>query len=279
MNDTFEQFIFTLTGEKPPLSCTGKVVRFGPKQRFWCVLFHDRAGGVFGDWRTGDQQHWFARKPLNPAEMRKTLKNVEQSKRQRDNRNRLKYERAATEAREIWSVARPAPINFKYLKNKKIKPDVFRLQFNRLILPLQNVDGQLVNLQYIDANGVKRFLCGGEVVGNFSIIQRAPKYSRILICEGAATACSLAEIDPSAFVVAAMNAGNLLPVTENISRMYPDAPLVVCGDNDRFTEGNPGKTKAIAAARAVGGKYAIPQFSESSDGTDFNDLHCGKVSS
>ena len=55
--------------------------------------------------------------------------------------------------------------------------------------------------------------------------------------------------------------------------------LIVCADDDVKTKGNPGLTKATAAALAVGGKLAVPDFGDNRpDGaTDFNDMaaHCG----
>jgi hypothetical protein len=45
-----------------------------------------------------------------------------------------------------------------------------------------------------------------------------------------------------------MNAGNLLAVGQQLQRTYPDALLIVGGDDDRQTKGNPGKTAALWAA-------------------------------
>ena len=59
----------------------------------------------------------------------------------------------------------------------------------------------------------------------------------------------------------------------------PDANLIVCADDDAATDGNPGMSKAKAAALAVGGKLAIPTFGADrpAGASDFNDLaaHCG----
>ena len=46
----------------------------------------------------------------------------------------------------------------------------------------------------------------------------------------------------------------------------------ICADNDNQTIGNPGLTKATAAAQAINGLIAVPEFPEGSTGTDFNDL-------
>jgi putative DNA primase/helicase len=55
---------------------------------------------------------------------------------------------------------------------------------------------------------------------------------------------------------------------------FPEATLILCADDDVATDGNPGLTKARAAAVAVGGKLAIPIFAADrpEGATDFNDL-------
>lgn len=71
----------------------------------------------------------------------------------------------------------------------------------------------------------------------------------------------------------AFNAGNLHPVAVALRAKYPDMELVLCADDDRNTEGNPGLTKATEAAQAVSGKLAVPTFRDpTASGSDFNDL-------
>jgi hypothetical protein len=44
--------------------------------------------------------------------------------------------------------------------------------------------------------------------------------------------------------------------------------------NDQFTEGNPGKAKAVEAAKAIRARLAAPLFNDTTTKpTDFNDLH------
>lgn len=56
---------------------------------------------------------------------------------------------------------------------------------------------------------------------------------------------------------------------------YPKLRLILAADDDAFTDGNPGITKATEAARAVGGYLTKPNFGEQrgDKDTDFNDLH------
>jgi putative DNA primase/helicase len=50
----------------------------------------------------------------------------------------------------------------------------------------------------------------------------------------------------------------LSAVAKALRVRYPDLKMVVAADNDTETEGNPGLTKARAAAKAVGGRVVIP---------------------
>jgi putative DNA primase/helicase len=145
------------------------------------------------------------------------------------------------------------------------------------------VDGNLHSLQFIAQNGEKRFLTGGRKSGCFFVIGKSGMLfaasginpsGKNLVGEGFATmaSCHAAEDCPA---VIAFDAGNIKPVAEALGRKYPEGTFVFCADDDAWTEGNPGKTKALEAAEAVGGRVALPAFSgERQQGqSDFNDLH------
>ncbi len=143
---------------------------------------------------------------------------------------------------------------------------------------MYNIEGAIRNQQYIAVDGEKRFHPGAQVNGCFCVVQhKRNDQPEIVICEGVATGCTLATMEPDALIIAAMNAGNLLPVAQAFRHRYPQNRIVVVGDNDRFTEGNPGKAKAIEAARAIGAQVAIPEFPSGVAGTDFNDLYVAGV--
>ncbi|MCY1549695.1 hypothetical protein D9M68_858770 [compost metagenome] len=72
-----------------------------------------------------------------------------------------------------------------------------------------------------------------------------------------------------------MNAGNLKAVALALRAKYGDLiDLVIAGDDDRQTEGNPGRTSAIAAAIAVDGLVVFPEWPADAPPhlSDFNDL-------
>lgn len=74
-----------------------------------------------------------------------------------------------------------------------------------------------------------------------------------------------------------MNAGNLEHAAREVLSRYPSIELVIAGDDDRLTKGNPGRTKAIKAARAVGAGVVFPALCSECSCSDFNDAsQCSK---
>ena len=101
-----------------------------------------------------------------------------------------------------------------------------------------------------------------------------PERGTLRIAEGMATAATIGSTlrEP---VVAAMNAGNLEPVAAAIKGRYPRLQIIICGDNDHRTPGNPGLTKASEAAKKIGGQLSYPTFCGNPRCmcSDFNDLY------
>ena len=82
----------------------------------------------------------------------------------------------------------------------------------------------------------------------------------------------------------AFDAGNLAPVATALRKRYKKTRMLICADDDAFSQGNPGVTCASAAALEVGGAYVAPVFANEAARreayeakgekiTDFNDLH------
>ena len=130
----------------------------------------------------------------------------------------------------------------------------------------------LHSLQFIGADGEKRFLTGGRVSGCYFLIGEPD--GALCIAEGYATGASIHEATGTAVAVA-FNAGNLLAVARALRTKFPDLRLIICADDDASTPGNPGLTKAREAAQAVSALLAVPNFGANrpEGATDFNDLH------
>jgi len=141
-----------------------------------------------------------------------------------------------------------------------------------LVVPAYDTAGELQTLQFIGADGMKRFLRGGQKRGASCLVGLPGVH--VLIAEGFATACSLTEATGMPCLVA-FDAGNLGPVAIALRKTMPRAHITVCGDDDWKTDGNPGWAMAARAARAVGGELRLPGPWPANRGqkdTDFNDL-------
>lgn len=239
----------------------------------WYALHLDgRAAGVFGSWKAGFSSTWAADgKRMSDTERADLAKLIEAARAQSRAERRAEHEARAGEARAEWAAASPADPAHPYLTRKGVKPHNLRQRGGLLLVPLFDSFGLLWNVQRIQADGTKRFK-PGRAGGLFSPIGDFTRPETILICEGWATGATLHQ-ESGHPVLCAMNAGNLLPVaTAARSSWRGWTDLVVCADNDRFTEGNPGVTAATAAAKATGAKLIVPQFPEGVPGSDFNDL-------
>lgn len=264
-NQQFRDAILA-AGLTPPelIEADGKLRRFASNGKRgdgagWYLLFGDGIpAGCFGDWRTGFTQTW-------RADIGRTLTHAEEAA-HRDKLATLRREREAvevkrkaetqTKAAAIWQAATPAPVDHVYLTRKGIKAHGARLHQGKLVIPMR-ADGVLHSLQFIGADGGKRFLTGGRVAGCYFNIG-SPK-DALCIAEGFATCATIHEATGYPVAVA-FNAGNLLAVAVTMRDKFPDLPLILCADDDSHTPGNPGLTKATEAARAVGGLLVIPDF-------------------
>jgi putative DNA primase/helicase len=113
---------------------------------------------------------------------------------------------------------------------------------------------KITSLQFINCDGEKRFLPGGEKGGY--LIGKMADGKPVCIAEGFATGASIHEATGFP-VIAAFDAGNMRKMAEVIRANMPDAVIVLCADND---ESGTGQRKATDAALAVCGLIAIPSF-------------------
>ena len=105
-----------------------------------------------------------------------------------------------------------------------------------LVVPVRG-GSELHSLQFIDADGSKRFLSGGQVRGHYFSIGAASDV--VAVVEGYATGASVFECAGCAVAVA-FDCGNLEPVARAMRAKFPAARLIICADDDHKTEGNPG---------------------------------------
>lgn len=239
----------------------------------WYVLFVTSiASGCFGSWKAGSSYTWSSRRPTDPLEAQLIAQRIEQAKRQRGAEQHQRQQAAAEYANLLWRDARRADPDHPYLIAKGCRPYNLRQQGDVLLVPLYHA-GELVNLQRIGADSSKRFLSGGRVKGCYSPLGIITADQPLYLCEGWATGATL-HAETGHPVACAMNCGNLLEVGRHLQRRHPDAVLIFAADDDRQTEGNPGRTAATAAAAALGCGLILPPWPADAPMTltDFNDL-------
>ncbi|BBE75022.1 MULTISPECIES: primase-helicase zinc-binding domain-containing protein [Phytobacter] len=124
-----------------------------------------------------------------------------------------------------------------------------------VVVPLHDGTGALVNLQFIDADGLKRTLKGGVVKGCCHTLEgKKQAGKRLWIAEGYATALTVHHLTGETVMVA-LSSVNLLSLASLARQKHPACQIVLAADRDLNGEG---QTKAAAAADACGGTVALP---------------------
>ncbi|WP_342006437.1 primase-helicase zinc-binding domain-containing protein, partial [Citrobacter sedlakii] len=124
-----------------------------------------------------------------------------------------------------------------------------------VVVPLHDDAGALVNLQIINADGLKRTLKGGAVKGTCHIIEGQKQAGkRLWIAEGYATALTVHHLTCETVMVA-LSSVNLLSLASLARQKHPACQIVLAADRDLNGDG---QSKAAAAADACEGIVALP---------------------
>jgi putative DNA primase/helicase len=265
-------------GIEPPdmdkMSVDGQLHRFGKKKNGWFALHwfaldngDQVLTGRFGDWKLGiDAKVSLDMPPLSDAERRRFAAGQKEQALLAQQVKQDKQREAASRALTIWEKL-PTDGYSPYLRRKKVVAFGIRFSRDSVVIPVYKADGMLSGLQFIDAEGNKKFLTGSAVEGAFHTIGTIKPDGFVMLAEGYATGASLyMAMGQQVPCVIAFNANNLEPVALVLRDTYPDIKIVLCADNDDQTAGNPGLTKAVAAAKACNGKVVVPQQSKATPG-------------
>jgi putative DNA primase/helicase len=251
--------------------------------------------GAFGVWRgnsKNEQKVELTKTDPITAEQRTAMKRLwAEAAKAAELQRKAEADKAAAIASKAWTkllLEGDSP----YLAAKHVGAHGLKFtQYHSAVLPLVDTGGKIHGLQFLrtaaQAKEARRpakefWPAGLAKKGHFHLLGHSPHWI-VMVAEGYATAASLHEATGYP-VACAFDAGNLLPVAEALRRRYKRARILICADDDAFTEGNPGVTAASAAAMAVGGQWIAPKFADedarqakhAANGhklTDFNDLH------
>lgn len=240
----------------------------------WYILHADQpAAGAFGCWKRGISEVWSSQtyRPLGPAEKAAYTAKMAEIKRQSEEERQQIQVSCRTWCAGVWAKAKDATNENPYLRSKEVNSYGLKVFKDTLLVPVQDMSGEIHGLQFITPEGNKRFKRGTNKAGHFFKIG-VVKDNTVIISEGYATGASIHQATGHAVVIA-FDSGNLLPVAQNIHAKHPAIQIIIAADNDQWTEGNPGICKAVEAAHAVGGLLVNPVFADTSmKPTDYNDL-------
>lgn len=271
--------------------CNGQVQRCSTadkpnKKNGWYIVFLEPFRAVFGNHRTNEKFQYPERASSSAISMlESTYKKIKQEQVARAQQRTELQSQVALKAQYTFESSKPA-LNHPYLKEKGLSAmENVHLGFVQLLIPLWNLEVEHIsdinihNLQLISPNGDKRFMKGGKVKGCAFILEPKNETNQVYICEGVATAATIHQITGGR-CLAAMNASNLILVTQLAKKHWPESLITVCGDDDCLTEQrtgiNPGRESAIKAANKINGLVSLPPFSQyerMAGLTDWNDWY------
>ena len=225
--------------------------------------------GAYGSWKVWDTngdmiKHKITQQPakITSEDADKLKKAQAESKKKQDEFVALKHAEAAKEALKRWDSTSKGGES-DYLTGKQVNAYGLRFYNGQIIVPVRNIEGELVGLQYIKPDGTKRFLPGTQKKGSFHLIGEPT--GLIAIAEGYATAATIHQATGWSVAVA-FDAGNLIHVSKALRKKYPDSQIVICGDSDKA-----GQAGAKKVAHAVNASIVTPTIPDGK-GTDWNDL-------
>ncbi|CAB3797454.1 phage/plasmid primase, P4 family [Pararobbsia alpina] len=258
----------------------GRFVRFPTNDKQsddagWCRLFPDGTGAAFGDHRNGITYIWQQRDPGAPPptdeERQVAWAKADAARQQADVERAAEQAEAMQTASRLWAESSDLQATHPYVARKSVTPFGARQASDgRLVLPVYGPDYALQSLQFIADDGSKRFLAKGKMKSGRLILGDPEDGSRLILCEGWATGCSLHQATGHPTVIC-FSGSNIATVAENLRLCYPNSRLVVAGDLDSTGAGAKFANAALAVAN--NSMVVYPSFADGRDHGDFNDLH------
>lgn len=295
--DAFRQAMAKADIETPDtIIPDGKLHRFhvsGDKtgtRNGWYVLHIDKpASGIFGSHKTTIKHLWhsMSRDQMSWIDRKTIRQRIESAKLERQQEMERRHRTTQQNAMRIWRYAEPVQgREHPYLERKCVQAHGLRIAKrwgkkiqdsagawqehvveNVLLVPMIDWENNLHNVQAIFSakdkvlGRDKDFLAGGRKEGLFHCLGAIDHTSTLILAEGFSTGATIHEATGYPVLVC-FDCGNLKPVAIEARRRFPTIDLIIAADDDRHTPGNPGLTKARAAALASRARLAIPSFDQ-----------------
>lgn len=228
----------------------GRKKRFGPGKKAWYILRElDLPGGRrvitggFGVWQGDDNNavpvtvDWDGVTPEERAAAERKQAEYQRAEAEQKQRD---AELAANRARMDWSGARDTSDvgQHGYLERKRVGGEGTKIDAKgQLLVPARkysHAGAAIAAMQKIQPDGAKRFSKDADMVGACCLLGTIDAGTLLIeVGEGYAT-CETVRMatgfDTPAMV--AFNAGNLMPVAQQLRRDFPDAHLLFLADDD-----------------------------------------------
>lgn len=254
----------------------------GERSGFYVGHMDGHPAGYIKNNRSGEEMRWKSSgmPPLSAQQREKFQAECAQRREEHAREISEQQERAALRVLHQLSDLKRAQEPTQYLKSKGItvhKGIFVGGKGTTTYIPAQDANDKIWTMQYIQEDGTKRFAREARKEGCFHVVggmDALKSASVLVISEGYATAATLTECLKIP-TIAAFDAGNLASVAKSLHEKYPNKPIVIAGDDDRHLQEsqgkNPGREKAIEAAKLVGGQAVFPKFAPDEDGRAFKD--------
>lgn len=245
------------------------------KKNGWFRVFAESVS--YGSWDDTIQSGYFWTKELTTLTQEEKIvfakKRAQREIKQRELEEIERSERLLS-VNKAYALTKQTKRSHPYQIRKQIdfrNDFTFDLQ-DRLVIPVININNQLVGYQYIDDNGVKMFKSGSLMKGGFyPFIPYGLKLQDLdvlFVCEGVATAASIYQALNLRFsfsygVIACFSANNVDVVVSDIYLEIGRKSIVAIKDND--VAGLNVKTSGFAVSDKIGG--------------DANDVYCEQSAS
>ena len=269
---------YTIEGDKPT-----------KKNGAYLIYSNGVPNGWIQDWKRGDKVKWIFNFPDNEEAKKKRAyfnskeykQKAEAERKKRDEELKEKQSDASERARILFEQLAVNPYKHPYLIKKDVFPYNLRIHTatKSLAVPLFNIDGKFLSIQWIDEEGGKTFFTDAPTQGAFWSIAfdtlKNDESDNILLGEGFATMAKVHELTQMP-CAAAMNCGNLFEIAKQIKNKFPRSTILIMADDDKLTEQKRGFNPGVSAAQKVisaglAKDFIIPPFKCPEDGTDWDD--------
>ena len=256
------------------------------KSGAYCVYNNGLPAGWVRDWHKGITVNWHYDTSGLDKEQRAYFETpehkakTEAEKLLREKQLKEKQNKAADTARIRIETLREASENHNYLKSKNVHPHDIKIDNGSLAIPMRDIKGNIKSLQWIDAQGHKKFFPDAPVVGLFWAVGLDTldenSEANILLGEGFATMAKIYELTGLP-CVAGFSCYYLKAIAKDLHEAFPKCKIIVTADNDKSTEikrdFNPGLDHARELVTlGLAFDVVYPEFEHPEDGSDWDDF-------